>query len=191
MKELERKEMVLKRCRKGDSKAMLEMSNCSNEKISNMWLVRAVLYGNEEAREILRRNRLRASNTLIPIENFIPGKRKVWFNGYYSAEELVEVGFDNLPTMRGSYVLAGLSKERVMILGLETGYESPDEDGFGAETYYDYYTYDEFFQRISDKVSDDDPFSAYGEGIKYTESRKEFLPELRVDWLVEDGIIKP
>ena len=42
-----------------------------------------------------------------------------------------------------------------------------------------------------DKVSDDDPFSAYGEGIKYTESRKEFLPELRVDWLVEDGIIKP
>ena len=51
-----RKALLLERCRKGDSKAMLKMSEYSDAKIANMWLVRAVLYGNEEAREILRCN---------------------------------------------------------------------------------------------------------------------------------------
>ena len=51
-----RKALLLERCRKGDSKAMLKMSEYSDAKIANMWLVRAVLYGNAEASEILRCN---------------------------------------------------------------------------------------------------------------------------------------
>lgn len=40
-----------------------------------------------------------------------------------------------------------------MVIGIKTGYDDPDEDGFGAEIYYDYYVYDEFFHRISKTVS--------------------------------------
>lgn len=185
-----KKAMLVKRCREGDNRAMLEMSNCSDEKISNMWLVRAVLYGNEEAREILHRNPERGSRTFLPIENFIPEERKLWFNGYYSAASLKEIGFDDLPDLKGDYLLAGLSKERVAVLGIETGYEPPDEDGFGAETYHDYYVYDEFFHRISKKVFEDDPRGAYGFGTEYIKTKTE-LPKLRIDWLLEDGILKP
>ena len=43
------KSILLERCRKGDNKAMLELSKISDNEFSNMWLVRAVIYGNEEA----------------------------------------------------------------------------------------------------------------------------------------------
>lgn len=181
-------EMLLKRCRKGDSNAMLEMSKCDNMKLANMWLVRAVLYGNEEAREILRLNPERASNTFLPIKNFIPGERMLWFSGAYSGAALTEIGFVDLPDLHGEYVLAGLSTERVVVLGIETGYDPPDEDGFGAETYYDYYVYDEFFNRVSNQRFSDNPYSAYGVGHEYMKTHKR-LPNLRIDWLVEDGIL--
>lgn len=186
-----RKSILLERCRKGDNKAMLELSKgSSNIKIANMWLVRSVIYGNEEAREILRENPQRVSNTFFQIENFIPGERKLWFNGCYDAAALKEVGFDDLPDLNESYIVAGLSDERVMVIGIETGYEPPDEDGFGMETYYDYYVYDEFFQRISKIVFKDNPRGAYSMGAEYIKAHNN-LPNLRVDWLMEDGILKP
>lgn len=128
-----RKALLLERCRKGDSKAMLKMSEYSDAKIANMWLVRAVLYGNEEAREILRCNPSRASDTLIPIENFIPGKSMVGCIRIYSAEELHEIGFDNLPNLQKSYLLMGLSNERVLLLATDTEPESPGKECSGSE----------------------------------------------------------
>lgn len=38
-----KKSMLLERCRKGDNKAMLELSKISDNGFSNMWLVRAVI----------------------------------------------------------------------------------------------------------------------------------------------------
>ena len=185
------KSILLERCRKGDNKAMLELSKISDTKLANMWLIRAVIYGNEEARAILRENPSRASNALIPIENFVPGQRTLWFNGCYDTATLKEAGFDELPNYGESYIVAGLSDERVMVIGVETGYEPPDEDGFGMETYYDYFVYDEFFHRISKTVFEDNPRGAYFiGGTEYIKSHNN-LPNLRVDWLVEDGIIKP
>lgn len=181
---------LMERCRSGDNEAMLEMSKCCDTELANMWLVRAVLYGNEGAREILRRNPERAFRTFLPVENFIPGKRTSWFNGRYSAVSLSEVGFDDLPNMHETYFLAGLSSERVVVLGMETGYEPPDEDGFGAETYYNYYVYDEFFRRISKKAFEDNPHAAYGLGEEYIKIHND-LPTLRTDWLIEDGILDP
>jgi len=185
-----KKSMLLERCRKGDNKAMLELSKISDNGFSNMWLVRAVIYGNAEAREILRNNPKRASNTVFPIGNFIPGERKLWFNGCYDAATLKEAGFDDLPNSNESCIVAGLSDERVMVVGIETGYDAPDEDGFGMEIYYDYYVYDEFFHRISKTVFKDDPHGAYGIGAEYKKSHSN-LPDLHIDWLVEDGILKP
>ena len=184
-----KKSMLLERCRKGDNKAMLELSKISDNGFSNMWLVRAVIYGNEEAREILRKNPNRVSNTIFLFENFVPGGREMWFHGHYDGATLREVGFDDLPDLNGSYIVAGLSDERVMVIGIETGYDDPDEDGFGGEIYYDYYVYDEFFHRITKTVFNDNPRSAYGVGAKYIKSNDN-LPDLRVDWLVEDGLLK-
>lgn len=183
------KSILLERCRKGDNKAMLELSKISDPKLANMWLVRAVIYGNEKAREILRKDPKRASNTFLPIENFIPGERMLWFDGCYDALALKEAGFDHLPNYNESYIVAGLSEDRAMVIGMLTGYESPDEDGFGMEEFYNYYVYDEFFHRIDKTVSEDNPHDAYGVGAKYTKSQSS-LPNLRVDWLVEDGILE-
>lgn len=107
------KSILLEHCRKGDNKAMLELPKNSNTKLANMWLVRAVIYGNEEARAILRENPKRASNTLLPIENFIPGQRTLWFNGCYDTATLKEAGFDELPNYGESYIVAGLSQTSV------------------------------------------------------------------------------
>lgn len=178
---------LLERCRMGDNKAMLEMSRHCDTKLSNMWLVRAVLYGNEEAREILREDPKRAEDTFLPLAYFIPGERKLWFEGGYTAASLKKAGLDNLPKTNESYTVAGLSKERVFIIGRKTGYDEPDEDGFGAETYYDYYVYDEFFHRITEKVFDDDYRAAYRVGDEYIKTHNN-LPNLRIDWLREDGI---
>ncbi len=183
-------ETLLELSRKGDNKAMLELSKCSDEKIANMWLVRAVLYGNEEARVILRENPERASNLLFSIKNFIPGERRSWFDGSYSAASLKQAGFDELPDLNGSYTVGGLSGERIFVIGIETGEEPPDEDGFGMDIYYDYYVYDEFFHRISENPFDDDSYAAYKSGDEYIETHNN-LPDLRFDWLLQDGILKP
>lgn len=181
---------LLERCRKGDNKAMLELSKISNTKLANMWLVRAVIYGNEEAREILRKNPERASDTIFSFNNFIPGERKLWFDGCYKAADLKELGFDDLPSLDESYMVGGLSDKRVMVIGIETGYEPPDEDGFGMEIYYDYYVYDEFFHRISETAFKDNPHGAYSMGAEYIKTNND-LPNLRIDWLIEDGIFNP
>jgi len=187
-KEIE-KSILLERCRKGDNKAMLELSKISDNELSNMWLVRAVIYGNEEAREILQKNPERAADTIISFKNFVPRERKLWFHGSYDGATLREVGFDELPVLNGSYIVAGLSDERVMVIGIKTGYDDPDEDGFGAEIYYDHHVYHEFFHRISNTVFKDDPYSAYDVGAEYIKPNN-VLPNLRVDWLVEDGLLK-
>ncbi len=181
-------EVLLERCRNGDNEAMLEMSKKTIQVLSDFWLVRAVLYGNNEAREILRQNPKRAKKIVLPIQNYIPGERTLWFTKYYSGEVLKMIGFDNLPDINALYTVAGLSKERVLVIGAETGYEPADEDGFGAETYYNYYVYDEFFRRISKEVFADNPRAAYEIGYEYIKEHNN-LPNLRVDWLLEDGIL--
>ena len=188
MEEFTIDETLLERCKTGDSAAMLEMSKNTKQILSNLWLVRAVLYGNNEAREILRKNPERAKKALFPIQNYIPGEREVWFTQYYSGQVLKIVGLDEIPDIDGLYRVAGLSKERVFVIGVKTGYEPADEDGFGAETYYDYYVYDEFFRRISKEKFVDDYRAAYAIGADYIKTHNN-LPSLRIDWLLEDGIL--
>ncbi len=186
---LTKKSSLLEQSRKGDNKAMLELSKISDTKFANTWLVRAVMYGNEEAREILRKNPERASNMFFHLENFVPGRRKLFFNASYEAADLMELGFDDLPGLHESYIVGGLSNERIMVIGMETGYDPPDEDGFGMEIYYDCYVYDEFFHRISATTFKNDPRRAYAIGDEYIKTKND-LPNLRIDWLIEDGILK-
>lgn len=182
------REVLLERCRKGDNTAMLEMSKYGDEEIANMWLVRAVLYGNKEAREILRKNPKRASKTMLPIEYFIPELKESCSTGYFTASDLKEAGFDNLKDVDWLYTVAGLSIDRVLILGMKAGYEPPDKDGFGAEVYFNYYIYDEFFHRIHQYAIEDNIELAYLKGAQYLKTCP-LPPYLHIDWLVEDGIL--
>ncbi len=182
------KESLRERCQKGNSEAMLEMSKCGEERLANLWLVRAVLYGNQEARKILRENPSRASNTFLPIKYLIPGEKQESY-GDFSIEQMKGLGIDDLH-FDDKYIIFALSKERVFYIGRLDFYDSPDEDGYGEETAYSYYLYDEFFMRIEPHSFDEDEFgSAITKAKEYYKAKQDKLPALRVDWLVEDGIL--
>lgn len=144
-------------CGKGDAAAMLELSEYLRNTVPeddgavNMWLLRAAIYGNTEAqkrvREEIRQNPYFLKRSLIPYENFIPGRRVNWHSGDYPGHWLNEAGL--LAFQSGeNYSLAGINQHRTMLVWKEAGYDPPDEDGFGAETYYNMFYLDEFFQPI-------------------------------------------
>ncbi|MCM1212299.1 MAG: hypothetical protein NC318_11910 [Blautia sp.] len=144
-------------CTKGDADAMLKLSEYFSQKKPNkkaavMWLLRAAMYGNTVAQERvwdeIKQNRYFLENSLIPYENFIPGKQPNWHSGSYSGETLNAAGLMAFQ-QNEYYTIAGLDKNRTALIWKERGYEPADEDGFGAETYYDMYYMDEFFQPIS------------------------------------------
>lgn len=183
-------------CARGDADAMLELSEYfsqkePNEKAAVMWLVRAAMYGNTMAQEKLqdeiKQDRYFLEKSLIPCENFIPGKRPNWHSGSYSGEMLNAAGFMSFQ-QNGYYTIAGLDKNRATLIWKETGYEPPDEDGYGAETYYDMYYMDEFFQPISGlpyiynasswdiRHSESDSYSAMKKAMIKTMSKRKQIP---------------
>lgn len=144
-------------CARGDADAMLELSEYfrqkkPNDKAAAMWLLRAAVYGNTVAQERvcdeIKQNRYFLEKSLIPYENFIPGKHPNRHSGYYSGDELNAAGL-LIFQQNENYMISGLDENRAILIWKETGYDSADEDGFGAETYYDMFYVDEFFQPIS------------------------------------------
>lgn len=144
-------------CGKGNAAAMLELSKYlhktvpEDEDAANMWLLRAAIYGNSEAQERVRdeikQNPHFLNNSLIPYENFIPGRRANWHSGCYPGYRLIAAGLWEFQSNK-SYLLAGINNYRTMLIWQEAGYDPPDEDGFGEETYYNMFYLDEFFQPI-------------------------------------------
>lgn len=144
-------------CGKGNAAAMLELSEYLRSTVSdddgavNMWMLRAAIYGNTEAQERvqeeIRQNFYFLKKSLIPYENFIPDKRVNWHSGGYPGHRLNAVGLLAFQ-QKESYSLAGINKYRTMLVWQEAGYDPPDEDGFGEETYYNMFFLDEFFQPI-------------------------------------------
>lgn len=144
-------------CGKGDAAAMLELSECLRSTVPeddgavNMWLLRAAIYGNTEAQERvlgeIRQTPYFLKKSLIPYENFIPGRRENWHSGGYPGHRLNAAGLLTFQS-RENYSLAGINQHRTMLVWQEAGYDPSDEDGFGAETYYNMFYLDEFFQPI-------------------------------------------
>lgn len=144
-------------CGRGDNAAMLEISEYLREtmpdydKGADMWLLRAAIYGNSAAQERvleeIKKNPHFLEKSMIPYENFLPGRRDSWHSGYYSGDLLNKVGL--LAFQPGeNYLLAGISEDRTMLIWQEDDYDPADEDGFGAETYYNMFYLDEFFQPL-------------------------------------------
>jgi hypothetical protein len=105
--------------------------------------------GNEEAKVWVEKNPKCKSNSLIPFENFIAEKRAAWYSGGYSGSLLNAIGFSDFDP-EGVYLLPGIDNNRVILVMKEVDYDPPDEYGFGAEYYYDWFYMDEFFNIIKD-----------------------------------------
>lgn len=151
-------QLLLDKCGSGDAAAMasfaahIKQHHPKADQWVNMWIVRAAIYGDISSQEVVMR-RIKEQPTFlrslpIPWENFIPGKRESWHSGTYPGKILNEVGFLAFQP-NGMYLLAGLNEDRFMIIWEEDDYDPPDEDGFGAEEYYNMFCLDEFYQPIS------------------------------------------
>lgn len=144
-------------CGNGDAAAMLELSAYLRETMpeddgaASMWLLRAAVYGNtaaqERVREEMGQNPYFLKKSLIPYENFIPGRRANWHSGDYLGHRLNAAGL-LVFRPKESYSLAGINQYRTMLVWQEAGYDPADEDGFGEEIYYNMFYLDEFFQPI-------------------------------------------
>lgn len=144
-------------CGKGDANAMMALSEYLHARIPeeisavNMWVLRAAIYGNVEAqksvREAIKQNPRFLEMSLIPYEHFIPDRHVNRHIGDYSGQYLNAVGLLAFQP-KESYYIAGIDSHRAMLIWREADYDLPDEDGFGAETYYDMFYLDEFFQPI-------------------------------------------
>lgn len=149
-------ELLACRCSKGDADAMMQISlylrgriaeEAVYSKVADMWVIRAMLYGNEEAKVWVEMNPGCKSNSFLHYDNFIAGKRDSWYVGEYSGLYLNKIGLLDF-NPNGMYLLPGIDKNRVILVKKEAGYDSHDEDGFGAEYYYDWFYMDEFFNII-------------------------------------------
>lgn len=148
---------LAKNCGKGDADAMMALSEYLHARIPeeisaiNMWLLRAAIYGNVEAqkrvREAIKQNPRFLEMSLIPYEHFIPDRHVNWHIGDYSGQHLNTAGLLAFQP-KESYYIAGIDNHRAMLIWREADYEPADEDGFGAETYYDMFYLDEFFRPI-------------------------------------------
>lgn len=145
-------------CGRGDNTAMRELSKYLREtmpdykKGADMWLLRAAIYGNSVAQERvleeLKKNPDFLEKSMIPYENFLPGRRESWHSGCYPGHLLNAVGFMAFQPGE-NYLLAGINESRTMLVWQEDDYDPADEDGFGAETYYNMFYLDEFFQPLT------------------------------------------
>lgn len=148
---------LAKRCGKGDADAMMTLSEYLHIRMPeetsavNMWLLRAAIYGNVEAqervREAVKQNNRFLETSLIPYGHFIPDRHVNRHIGDYSGQYLNAVGLLAFQP-KESYYIAGIDNHRAMLIWREADYEPADADGFGAETYYDMFYLDEFFQPI-------------------------------------------
>lgn len=149
-------------CAQGDAQAMLALSEYLTDpakspivtpaylqKGADMWLLRAAIYGSAQAQDRLRQELDRRPgllrNSLLRWEFFIPERMHYWHEGCYPGRLLNAMGLLAFQPQE-SYLLAGLDGSRAFLVWQEAGYEAPDEDGFGAENYYDMFYLDEFFQ---------------------------------------------
>lgn len=142
------------RCAKKDAASMYEMMEYFNRKsleypntvfyrgAANFWLYRSYQYGDQKAAEALEKwieehpgQRLR----VLPLSSNLKGT----LNGYI----LNALGFPDFEEER-AYTLYGVDTEGVVLVNAYESEDGPDEDGFGRETYYDWWYFDDCLQSI-------------------------------------------
>ncbi len=138
-------------CKEPTEENLKKLSGCLKEKgnltafcASAMWLYRGMLYGLEQAKDIIGENPCYQKQGEF-LRCQLPG------NGYsmrHDVAQMAEMGFMQ-PIEDCS--LNGMDRHGVYIGCRNASYGGMDESGFGMEEYYDFYFFDEFFQCIGEE----------------------------------------
>lgn len=110
-----------------------------------MWLVRAALYGNEEAQRLIDRCPYYKQKAFIPYD-MLTGEGD--FIQFWDSDSLWKMGLIDMQRGCTDCSLSYEVKDGYFVFSYVADYEPPDEDGFGAEWDYEHIYYDEFFCRI-------------------------------------------
>ena len=152
--------LLASRCAKGDAQAMNRFAEWFDQwsrkpgaspfyrRAANYWRYRAYQRGDEAAKAWFEK--WFASHPGERLEAIMPeyeDRTMNLYTYYLSGGVLSDLGFSFFKPDR-NYDLKSLPNEGIVEVSALESYEGPDEDGFGAEWYYDWWYLDENLQRI-------------------------------------------
>lgn len=115
-----------------------------NASAGTMWLIRAAVYGNAQAAELVSKHEHWNRISLLPETFFYPGTK---LQLRISGEKLRHAGLLDF-TENQSYNMESMDENGVFRAKTDAGYDGPDADGYGMEEFYNFYHFDEFFHNI-------------------------------------------
>ncbi len=149
-------------CAKGDAAAMNNLANWFEEwskkskasafyiRAANYWRYRAYRNGNAQATEWFKKFFSEHPNEHL--DSILPENNNQDAHFYYYSipgKLMNDLGYSFFDPER-EYEIKHLEGEEIVVVSTFESYEGPDEDGFGAETYYYWWFLDENMQQISD-----------------------------------------
>lgn len=120
-----------------------------------MWLVRAALYGNEKAGELVDRCPYYKTRSYIPY-NLLTGDGEESIE-LWDSDSLWKIGLLDMERGCTDCSFCYVRRKGCFVLTYVADYEPPDEDGFGAEWDYEKIYFDEFFCRVPVRNEEDIP----------------------------------
>ena len=145
---------IARKCAEGDSTAMYEMMEYFHHKsleypdtvfyvrAANFWLYRSYQYGNQQAKLSLAK-----WLNVHPGQQLRTPKLSNSLGGTMEGYMLNAMGFLDFKEDR-EYTLHGVDDEGLVLVDSYESEDGPDEDGFGRETYYDWWFFDECLNSI-------------------------------------------
>ena len=148
------------RCAQGDGDAMEELANWFEKlsrlpeasrfylRASNYWRYRAYVTGNDEASDWFTRYFL--SHPGEPLESILNEScdhNAGWYTYSVPGGLLNDLGYSFFDPQR-EYEIKSFEEDDVVEVSAYESSDDPDEDGFGAEDYYDWWFLDENMQEI-------------------------------------------
>lgn len=118
-----------------------------------MWLVRAALYGNEKAKNLIDCCPYYKQKSYIP-DKLLEGDEKARMD-FWDSDSLWEIGLVDMPRGCTDCRLWYDRRRGCFVVMYVEDYIPADEYGFGAEWDYDYIYLDEFFYRLPIKKEQD------------------------------------
>ena len=125
-----------------DGKALEHANVPFYERARNFWMYRAYQYGNPKAKDALERWIVSHPNyrlSIPPLSNQL--------GGVLQGQLLNALGFLNFEENE-EYIFQGLDSDGIVLVRKYESEDGPDEDGFGMETYYDWWFMDEYLNSI-------------------------------------------
>lgn len=115
---------------------------------SHMWIVRAALFGSEEAKRMIAEYPFYARDTYMGVRRQIPGRMiSTDLDKSMKGSDMRKIGFLEFKG-NGMFTLYPISSDGIYTVVYDAGDDGPDETGFGMEELYNYYYYDEFFRYL-------------------------------------------